>query len=271
MGPDDMELTEKTGGERQEKMVALLDRQGGMSVAALAHHFDCSTATVRRDLLRVEQSGIALVRYHGSVSLAREDLGSQFEARQISNYQAKQAIALLLADYIPERITIGLNGGTTTALVARAIAKRRKSVRVVTNAINIAYELALQSMDVVVVGGVVQLPHFESTGKVALSTLSDLHLDMAILGVEGVDSAFGFTTAREEEAAMCQTFRAIADEVITAWDSSKLGRKELFRLLDWSQVDYVAVNVQGGPELAHWPGLKKGLSNEEAELWKVKA
>ncbi len=255
--------------ERQQGIVALLERRGGMSVAALAVHFHCSTATVRRDLARIEETGVALERHHGSVSLVRADLGTQFEAQRIAHYATKEAIAHLMVDFIPNHTTIGLNGGTTTTLIARALAKAGKPVRVVTNAINIAYELALKSMDVVVVGGAVQLPHFESTGKVAQRTLAELHLDMAVLGVEGVDQGFGFSTAREEEAAMAEIFRAGADRVVVATDGSKLGKKELFRLLDWGQVDFVAIDAEGGTALGKWPGVSLTVSQDQAHVWSV--
>lgn len=255
--------------ERQQGIVELLDRHGGMSVSALASHFACSTATVRRDLARIESSGIALERHHGSVSLVREDLGSQFEARRISNFAAKESIARLVVTFIPDHSTVGLNGGTTTTLIARALAKAAKPVRVVTNAINIAYELALQSRDVVVVGGAVQLPHFESTGKMVLRTLADLHLDIAVLGVEGADPVFGFSTAREEEAAIAEVFRASADQIMMALDGSKLDRKELFRLLDWSEVDYVAIDDEGGQRMAGWRGVDFVGTGDRAQMWKV--
>ena len=255
--------------ERQTGILALLDRHGGLSVTELAAHFRCSTATVRRDLVRLEGSGVSLAHHHGSVSLVREDLGTQFESQRIGHYAAKEAIAQRLVAFIPEGTTIGLNGGTTTTLVGRALAKAGKPVRVVTNAINIAYELALQAMEVVVVGGAVQLPHFESTGKVAQRTLADLHLDMAILGAEGVDAAFGFSTAREEEAAMAEIFRSGADQVVVATDGSKLGKKELFRLLDWSQVNFVAIDAAGGERLAQWAGVAVVPGPGSAQVWRI--
>lgn len=266
-----MAVGQKRLDARQQGMIELLERHGGLSVSRLARHFSCSTATVRRDLARIEDSGVALMRHHGSVSLVREDLGSQFEARRIAHFAEKEAIARLVADFIPDHATIGLNGGTTTMLIARALAKTGRPVRVVTNAINIAYELALKSQDVVVVGGQVQLPHFESTGKVALNMLEQLHLDLAVLGVEGADAGFGFSTAREEEAAIAEVFRASADRVLTAWDGSKFGRKELFRLLDWSQVDYVATDTEGGKWLKALPGVAVEQRQAEAGIWRVAA
>lgn len=271
-----MERTEAQGvldasaSERQQGIIALLERHGGMSVTALGEYFHCSTATIRRDLARAEGSGVALTRHHGSVSLVREDLGTQFEAQRIAHYAAKEAIAQILVDFIPDHATVGLNGGTTMTLVARALAKVGKPVRVVTNAINIAYELALKSMDVVVVGGAVQLPHFESTGKVAQRTLAELHLDMAILGVEGVDQSFGFSTAREEEAAIAEIFRARADKVMAATDGSKLGKKELYRLLDWSDVNLIAIDSAGGRELTTWPGVSLEVAQGSAHVFSVR-
>lgn len=165
--------------------------------------------------------------------------------------------------------TIGLNGGTTTLLIARALAKNKKRVRVVTNAINIAYELSINEMDVVVVGGAVRLPNFESTGQLALKTLGDMHVDLAVLGAEGADPQFGFSTKSEDEAAVAQAFRNCSDNILMAIDASKVGKKALFRLLNGTDVDFVAVDRSGAPSLRQWAGMNLEKKSNAAQIWRV--
>lgn len=259
------------GKSRQEGIVALLDRHSVMTISALAGQFGCTPATIRRDLIRIAEDGVRLEHYHGSVSLAREDLGSQFEAQRISHFEAKEAIAQLLVDFIPNGITVGLNGGTTTLLIGRALAKAQKPVRVVTNAVNIAYELSIKDMEVVVVGGAVRRPNFESTGQLALRTLSGMHVDLAILGAEGVDSQFGFSTTAEDEAAVAQAFRDCSDSILMAVDKSKLGKKALFRLLGWSEVNYVAVNRMDESLLQYLADVVVvAQKSASAQVWRTK-
>ncbi|MCY0898531.1 MAG: DeoR/GlpR family DNA-binding transcription regulator [Firmicutes bacterium] len=238
---------------RHMAIVDLLDRQGALSVAALAHEFQCSPATIRRDLEALSREGVPLQHHHGSVSLVRTDLATQWEAGRIAEYAAKEAIAQLVVEAIPPATTVGLNGGTTTLLIARALVKAGKPVRVVTNALNIAYELAVKGMDVVMVGGAVRLPNFESTGPLALATLTDMHVDWGILGAEGADPVFGFSTTSEDEAAVAQAFRACSDHIVMAVDHTKLGKKAIFRLLPWAEANYLVSNLGVAVRLA-WLG-----------------
>ncbi len=262
--------TKLDGKSRQEGIIALLDRHSVLTISALADQFGCTPATIRRDLIRIAEEGVRLEHYHGSVGLVREDLGSQFEAQRISHFEAKEAIAQLLVDFIPNDMTIGLNGGTTTLLIGRALAKAHKPVRVVTNAVNIAYELSMKDMDVVIVGGAVRRPNFESTGQLALRTLSGMHVDLTILGAEGVDSQFGFSTTAEDEAAVARVFRDCSDAIVMAVDKSKLGKKALFRLLGWDDVNYVAVDWVNSALLQYLADVEVAQKSSAAQVWRTK-
>ena len=79
--------------ERQQGIVALLERRGGMSVAALAVHFHCSTATVRRDLARIEETGVALERHHGSLMVSNSSTLFWLICRYRPTGMSKRAIS----------------------------------------------------------------------------------------------------------------------------------------------------------------------------------
>ena len=66
---------------------------------------------------------------------------------------------------------VGLTGGTTTSEVARALADRSE-LTVVTNALNIAMDLALRPrLKLIVVGGVARAQSYELVGPWAERTL----------------------------------------------------------------------------------------------------
>ena len=269
----DVDIRPRRGTKaRHREIIALLDQHGALSIAQLAGRFGCSPATIRRDLAVLGKKGLPLQHYHGAVSLTRTNsLGSQIEDRQIERYQEKEAIAQLLIDFISDDTIIGLNGGTTTTMIARALIKAKKRVRVVTNAVNIAYELSINDMDVVIVGGAVRLPNFESTGPLALRTLGDMHVDLGILGAEGTDPYFGFSTTTEEEAAVAQAFRSSSDKILMAIDHSKMGKKALFGLLNWTDVDFVAIDrVDEFPVRGFaLPDSSVVASADRATVWKI--
>src|SRR5215470_2831215 len=159
----------------------------------------------------------------------------------------KHKIAAVAADMITPGQVAGLNGGTTTTEVARALAVRDDlqsgdplgpALTVVTNALNIAAELAVrQHIKIVVTGGVARPQSYELTGPLAGGVLEQVTLDIAILGVDGIDAAAGATTHHEGEAATGQLLARQASQVVVVADSSKVGRRTFARIFTAREVD----------------------------------
>ena len=116
-------------------------------------------------------------------------------------HDAKRAIAKYAVGLLGKDVTsVGLNGGSTTTEVARALAGRT-GLRVVTNALNIAAELAVRTnIELVVCGGSARSESYELVGPLAELTLSNINLDVAVIGVDGVSATAGLTTHHEVEA-----------------------------------------------------------------------
>ena len=117
------------------------------------------------------------------------------------NRDQKRRIAAAAAALLPKGpLTMGLTGGTTTSEVARLIADR-VDVTLVTNALNIATELALRPrLKIIVTGGVSRPQSYELVGPLAEQTLTGLHMEVAVVGVDGISADAGLTTHDEVEA-----------------------------------------------------------------------
>src|SRR6202035_4204605 len=98
----------------------------------------------------------------------------------------KQRIGRAAAGLIAPGSAVALNGGTTTSEVARALATRpdlqdgtgAPAITVVTNAMNIASELAIrQHIKIVVTGGVARTQSYELIGPFATLVLEQLGVD----------------------------------------------------------------------------------------------
>ena len=171
---------------RQEDRLGLilqyLNEHGSVGVTDLASRLDVSEASVRRDLHLLEIQKL-LTRTHGGAVASGVLYELPMRYRGGQQYEAKRAIAAAVALLLPADVgTVGLNGGTTTTEVARAIASRN-GLRVVTNALNIASELAVRSnIELVVCGGSARSESYELVGPLADLTLANINLDIAVLG-----------------------------------------------------------------------------------------
>ena len=95
--------------------------------------------------------------------------------------EEKRRIAREAARRVRDGSAIGLTGGTTTTEVARALVDRAQ-LTVVTNALNIASEIAVRpNLKLVVTGGVARAESYELVGPLAEASLEGLNLDMAFL------------------------------------------------------------------------------------------
>lgn len=214
--------------KRATEMLHLLLSRGKTSVEEMAEVFGTSAASVRRDLVRLEERGL-VHRTHGGAMLAGQTyepfrLDASFQVREDRFAAEKTRIAVTATDLIGERETIGFTAGTTTMAVARTL-RLRGSLRVVTNAVNIAMELsAVEGLETTLTGGCLRWPGaFSLVGPAALETLNSVVLDKLFLGVCGVDPAHGATTIESEEAAVFRAMARRARQVIVVADSSKVG------------------------------------------------
>ncbi len=214
--------------KRANEMLHLLLSRGKISVEELAEAFATSSASVRRDLARLEERGL-VHRTHGGAMLAGQTyepfrFDASFQVREDRFAQEKQRIATAAAALIRDNEAIGFTAGTTTTEVARAL-RLRSGLHIVTNAVNIAMELsASEGMETVLTGGCLRWPAaFSLIGPAALESLSLVYFDKVFLGVCGIDPQHGATTIQGDEAAVFRTMSRRARQVIVVADSSKVG------------------------------------------------
>ena len=160
--------------ERLGAILELLGRDGSLDVDVAAAELHVSAATIRRDLDLLSKQQLLTRTHGGAVSNnAAYDLPLRYKAARHAS--EKQRIGKAVAEMIAAGTIVGLNGGTTTTEVARALALRgdpqlayHPSITVVTNSLNIATELAVRAhLKIVVTGGVARPQSYELVGPLA--------------------------------------------------------------------------------------------------------
>jgi DeoR family transcriptional regulator of aga operon len=233
--------------DRLSAILEELSRNGSVSVASLADRLDVSLATVRRDLQLLEEQRL-VSRVHGG-AVARGvlyELPLRYKAAR--HQEEKRRIAEAAARLVDDGATVGLTGGTTTTEVARMLAER-PSLTVVTNALNIASELAVRAnLKLLVPGGVARPESYELVGPVAEATLGGLNLDLVFLGVDGIAVESGCTTHHEVEAFTNRVLMRRAQRVVVVADSSKLGQVAFARICAVDEIDGLITDSDASPD-----------------------
>lgn len=215
--------------KRAARLTAILDllaEQGEVSVEGLIERFAASAATIRRDLDSLAEQRL-LTRTHGGAvaqSVAYE-LPLRYKSHQRTH--EKELIAQAACELVAPGAVIGLSGGTTTTAIAAALAARADlgEFTVVTNAVNIASQLATRpDIKVVVTGGVIHSRSYELVGPFVEQMLAGIQLDVAFIGVNGISAEHGASTHDEREAAVNRMMASRAHRAVVVADSSKIGR-----------------------------------------------
>jgi DeoR/GlpR family transcriptional regulator of sugar metabolism len=209
--------------QRQQAILDLVHRHGGVRVGDLVREFEVSDMTVRRDLEALAAQGL-VAKVHGGATApgpgSTEEPG--FAAKSMRQPHEKDAIAAAAAELVPPGTAVALSAGTTTHVLAAHLVDL-PDLTVVTNSIPVSdvfYRSDRPDRTVVVTGGI-RTPSDALVGPVAVAALRGLNVDVLFLGVHGMSPAAGFTTPNMMEAETNQAMVATARRLVVLADHTK--------------------------------------------------
>jgi DeoR/GlpR family transcriptional regulator of sugar metabolism len=206
--------------QRKNLILDMLRREGQVIAKRAAEEFSLSEDTIRRDLREMAAEGL-LRRVHGGAMPISPDL-PDLSARRAVSSDVKQRLGRAAAGMVKPGQTIFLDGGTSTAEIARAL-PRDFAVTVVTHSPTIAAELEHHPMaEVILIGGRLYKHSMVATGAAAMAQIALMRPDIFFLGVTAVHPARGLSTGDFEEAAIKRHIAACSTETITLVTVGKL-------------------------------------------------
>jgi DeoR family transcriptional regulator of aga operon len=221
--------------QRLNAMVARVVDEGLVDVTALAAEFGVSLATIRRDLDALQRKRL-ITRTHGGVRPHDAFFDLPLSLKTTQDLPEKRRIAKRALDFVDGARVIGLTGGTTLTEFARGLLDRQ-GITVVTNALNVATDLlANPGLRVFAAGGEVRPSSQEAVGPSAEAFLADYNLDVAFVGVDGVDARAGCTNYDPAGSRVNRVLVEQAKQVIILADASKIGHVALAPVCDLAQV-----------------------------------
>ena len=237
--------------ERRQHILGLVQSRGRVLVNELSENLGISQITIRKDLDYLQSKGLVQRTHGGALPLsagAMFDPSLQEKMRQHS--QEKQRIANAAVRLVQEGQCVMLDSGTTTTVVAHAL-RRFTHLTVITNAINIAGDLAGTDFEVILTGGSLRKNSFSLVGPLAEDVLEEMHADILFLGVDGFDLEIGLTTPNVLESRVNRAMVKAAKRVVVVCDSTKFHRRSLSRIVP--------------PVSVHCIVTDRGLADADAE------
>jgi DeoR family transcriptional regulator of aga operon len=237
--------------ERRRRILELVEAQERVTVDELVGRYGVSAVTIRGDLDALADLG-AVVRSHGGALKRAEALEDvPIAVKETLHHAEKVRIGHAAAQMIRDGETVMLDSGTTTVELARQIRFLKvRSLTVITNALNIAMEIAsLPHIRLIMIGGILRQMSYSLCGPPAEHALRGLHADRLFLAVDGLDPEIGLMTPDVLEAQLNTVMIEVSREVVVVADSSKFQRRSLSVIAKLDAVHKVVTDSGASPEV----------------------
>ena len=233
---------------RRRKILELVEQTGQVTIHDVVKRFAVSAVTARTDLDALSANGVVL-RSHGGAVRYQPTQDYPLKLKATLHRSEKARIGQAAAQLVQPNETIILDSGTTTAEIAKNLKRTKLKATVVTSALNIANELAdAPEIALIMLGGLLRTVSYSFVGPQAEAMLRDLHADRLFLAVDGFDLASGPFTPDVLEAQLNGLMMQVSKEVTVVADSTKLGRRSLFRIGPVENVHRLITDVRAPEE-----------------------
>ncbi|HCL5257212.1 TPA: DeoR/GlpR transcriptional regulator [Salmonella enterica] len=236
------------GYNRLEQIMDYLKGHNLATVEQLVAVTQASPATIRRDLIKLDQEGV-ISRTHGGVTLNRF-IPSQptTHEKKHRSLAEKHAIASAAAALVNAGDAVVLDAGTTMLELARQLT--HLPLRVITSDLHIALFLSeFKQIEVTIIGGRIDDSSQSCIGEHGRKLLQNIWPDIAFLSCNGWDLEKGITAPTEEKAGLKRDLIANARRRILLADSSKYGAWSLFNVAHLHSLTDIVTDKQLNSEV----------------------
>lgn len=229
--------------ERRRHILELLKTESFLTVEQVQQALGSSPATTRRDFAELADQ-MMVVRGHGGIHRIDDApvMGVvPYSRRQVTNPAGKERIAQKAAELLSPNDVVIIDGGTTTAPIARYISPL---VRIITNSLPLASALNEPLSDkspipeVNVTGGYLYPKSEVLLGPQTVHALRQYHASWAFLGCHGITAEAIHNSNAMVVDTQQETIKR-AENVAVLADSSKFDKPAMVRLCDLAEIDVV--------------------------------
>lgn len=224
--------------ERQQKILQILERQGGATVKELAKALFASAPTIRRDLTVLAENGLLKKVYGGAVPLTASNREIPLTLRAQSQNSAKDRMAQQAVSHVRDGMVILMDGSSSVNHIVRYLTDF-KDLLVVTSGARTAIDLAEQNIPTLCTGGQMLNHSLSFVGYQAEEFVRRIHADLLFFSCCGLNDEGLLTDPAMEEAHIRQVMLRQARKKILLCDKSKLHQTFFYTLCHRDELDAV--------------------------------
>lgn len=235
---------------RQKQIKKLIDKNHSVKLGDLRELFDVSEATIRRDLVALEEKKVLTRTYGGAIAnlMVSEEVSN--EDRAITNVEEKLRISKAACNLISEEQTIFIDSGTTAIQLSSVVPKDSKC-NYVTNCRGVANELYRRGIrSFYLVGGSYLEINDSFVGALAVDAIRALSFDIAFLCVSSVDlQRQQISLGSDDYSQIQREVIAVSRQNFVLADHSKFRASAFFSTATFDQIDGIITSDLIGKEM----------------------
>lgn len=240
---------------RQRKIRQILLEEDEVRVLDLAKRLQVTPETLRKDLDEMENQHI-VVREHGVARIQKLRSELPIAMRNQEHPEMKRRITLRAIQEIEDGQIVFLDAGSTLLQGIQAL-RSKKDLTIVVNSLPIALECITMNVQMIFVGGMMQKNGLRTDGYFTSQMLDHIHIDVAILGTDGILDANGFTVYTLEEVGTRRHIMKQAKKCIAVCDSSKFESSARYQFCTFDEVDMMITNPLSEQQRERVKDIKK--------------
>lgn len=232
--------------KRLKEVLECINKSTTISLSELSTIFGVSSATIRRDVARLDEMGM-IERFHGVVKSKIYDQRDEppYNVRVNMHLEEKIRIAKYAFQSIDDGDSIFLDSSTTVLELAKLLANSNKNITVITNDIQIAFILSPHPIiELVAVGGTIRKGYYTSIGFMAENLWKELYADKLFLGVDAVTPQLGMMNYRIEELPCKKLMLANSNHHTVLCDHTKFSASAVLKICDFADINVVITGTE---------------------------
>ena len=233
--------------ERRQLIRERLQLQKKLMITELAQQIDVSTMTIRRDFRRLIDLQIATPIHGGIVFVEGGAAFPAVSARERQMQREKNDIGNYCASLIKEGNAIYLDTGTTAMNIADALLGRH-DIAVLSHSLPVLNILShARDIQLISVPGSYHPESKGFYGDLAVRMVRTFRLDIAFIGVSGINAELGLMSPDLSDRALKQAILETARTKVLVVDHTKIGQESFSKICGLQEIDQIVTDKQADP------------------------
>lgn len=226
--------------ERQAYIIHQINLHNKVLSTDLSIQLNVSEDTIRRDLNELAENGKVIKVYGGALS---KSFQFPFQEGNVYAKEAKKLIASKALSLIQNGMTILIGGGTTMIELARLIPNDLQCTFFTISPL-VALELAeKENIEVNLLGGKLSRNTNIITGAQVINELSDLKVDLCLLGTNSLSIEEGITDSDWEVVQIKRAMIKSSKNLAILSIAEKLNSNQKMRVAPLKEVNYLVTEL----------------------------